>query len=86
MRHFPPRKPPNPDGSWGRHWLPRGEQAAFRKRLLDAEGKRCWYCGATSKPLQAHHITRDAGHMACQSCHNRETQANQLNGNPPPIA
>jgi hypothetical protein len=85
VRHYPARKPRAADGSWGRHWLPRGEQAKFRKALLEAEGPRCWYCGATDKPLQAHHTSRHEGHMACQGCHNRETQANQLNGNPPPL-
>jgi hypothetical protein len=53
--------------------------------LLEREGHRCWYCGTTNKPLQAHHETRTTGHMACQGCHNRETQANQLNGDPPPL-
>jgi hypothetical protein len=86
MRRFPPVKPRNPDGSWGKHWLPRAQQAQFRKQLLDLEGHRCFYCGATNKPLQAHHETRTTGHMACQSCHNRLTQANQFNGDPPPAA
>jgi predicted SprT family Zn-dependent metalloprotease len=69
----------------GRHGLPRAEQAKFRKALLAAEGHRCFYCGATHKPVQAHHITRTAGHMVCQSCHNQLTEENQLRGNPPPL-
>ena len=87
VKHYPPKKPRSPDGSWGRHWLPRGEQAKFRAALLELAGPNpaCADCGRTGVKLQAHHVTRTSGRLLCQSCHNRETQENQFNGNPPPL-
>jgi hypothetical protein len=55
--------------------------------LLEQAGPNpvCADCGTRGKPLQAHHETRTTGRLLCQSCHNRETQANAFNGSPPPL-
>jgi hypothetical protein len=67
--------------------LPRAEQARFRKALLEQAGPNpaCADCGVRGKRLQAHHETQTTGRLLCQGCHNRRTQANQFNGNPPPL-
>ena len=89
VRQFPPRAPKDTsDGSWGRHWLGRSEQRRFRNALLQAAGPNpaCALCHKTGIPLEAHHVTVDSGMLLCRSCHVKETQANQLNGYPPPLA
>jgi hypothetical protein len=66
--------------------LNRADQAKFRAMLLARDPHVCAVCGRAGVPLQAHHITVTDGVLLCQGCHNRETQANQFNGDPPPAA